>query len=95
MLLVNLLIPVSSFVISVPCIPLKEGVDRLTEEFGETMVWNSVDHSGKKATALLSNPSTGTWSLIEFDPETVCLIRSGIGQAVESAGQSRTKLLIN
>jgi hypothetical protein len=49
----------------------------MTEEFGETPQWRGATSEQGTTTVLTVNTRTGSWTLIEFNTVTACVIGSG------------------
>ena len=55
----------------------------MTEEFGETPQWRGATSEQGTSTVLTVNTRTGSWTLIEFNTVTACVI--GVGENSSSA----------
>lgn len=49
----------------------------LKEKFQETPVWGGNNSQGKTNYALMLNPETKTWTLIQFNTDTACVLGTG------------------
>jgi hypothetical protein len=66
------------------CAERDKALDVLAEKFGERVVWRGITTATSTTPSvmleLLSNPETGTWTLITVTPEKLaCLKGSGAG----------------
>ena len=61
----------------VKCASAKELLSYMESEFGEKMQWIAKDGSSESYFALLTNKQTNTYTIIQFDAQTACVIGAG------------------
>ena len=59
------------------CLDTKEMFDAIFEEYRETILMVFDQDSFPSKIVLTVNPATKTWSLVEYNLETACLLGSG------------------
>ena len=70
-------IEVNSMQKKISCAPVKELIEYLTsEEYAEQPVWKGYDENSRYI--LFLNKKTGTWSFIQSDNTTACVL--GVGE---------------
>ena len=94
-IIVSLLLAVSTVACSqetgkpVICLDAKEMFDAIFEEYRETILMVFDQDSFPHKIVLTVNPATKTWSLIEYNTETACLIGSGNNYKTMGRAQSK------
>ena len=63
---------------TVYCKPESELVLELTQEHGEQPIWAGDDTQGQSKYALSYNPITKTWTFIQSDGATACILGFGL-----------------
>lgn len=61
----------------VHCFPLSIVVDMLSKDFGESVSFQSRNTLTGADIAVAENPDTGSWTIIEYDKETACILATG------------------
>ena len=64
------------------CMDTKEMFDAIFEEYRETILMVFDQDSFPSKIVLTVNPATKTWSLVEYNLETACLLGSGINYKI-------------
>lgn len=59
------------------CFPLSIVVDMLSRDFGESVTFQSRNTLTGADVALAENPETGSWTIIEYDKDTACILATG------------------
>ena len=60
----------------VKCSEVKWVMNNFYEQYGEQPIWVSKTEQGSSV-ALLHNPDTKTWTLIEYSDELACILDTG------------------
>lgn len=67
----------------VTCGPFREIVELITnKDFQEQPVWIGHSENDTSAFALFRNPSTGTWTLVQYGSQTGCVLGMGKSENV-------------
>ena len=74
----------------VVCDDTKTLLDTLLNEYKESPVWAGTDDKSKYS--LLINQETGTWTMIQFDKNTTCILGVGEQSRAISFGKPKTTL---
>ena len=74
----------------VVCDDTKTLLDTLLNEYKESPVWAGTDD--KSRYSLLINQETGTWTMIQFDKNTTCILGVGEQSRAISFGKPKTTL---
>ena len=74
----------------VVCDDTKTLLDTLLNEYKESPVWAGTDDKSKYS--LLINQETGTWTMIQFDKNTTCILGVGEHSRAISFGKPKTTL---
>lgn len=74
----------------VVCDDTKTLLDTLLNEYKESPVWAGTDD--KSRYSLLINQETGTWTMIQFDTNTTCILGVGEESRAISFGKPRPTL---
>lgn len=63
------------------CWPTEEILSSLTNKFQERIIWVAQVHESEypRTIALLQNPLSQTWTILEFDSVKACVLGNGIG----------------
>lgn len=72
------------------CDNTKTLLDTLLNEYKESPVWAGTDD--KTRYSLLINQETGTWTMIQFDKNTTCILGVGENSRTMSFGKPKTNL---
>lgn len=72
------------------CDNTKTLLDTLLNEYKESPVWAGTDD--KTRYSLLINQETGTWTMIQFDKNTTCILGVGENSRAMSFGKPKTTL---
>ena len=72
------------------CDNTKPLLDTLLNEYKESPVWAGTDD--KSRYSLLINQETGTWTMIQFDKNTTCILGVGENSRAMSFGKPKTTL---
>jgi len=75
---------------TVVCDDTKTLLDTLLNEYNESPVWAGTDEKSKYG--LLINQETGTWTMIQFDKNTTCILGVGENSRAISFGKPKTTL---
>jgi len=59
------------------CAPVETLISHLMEAYGEKVVWVGKDRNNATYVSLYKNESTGTWTLIQYDSRTGCVLNAG------------------
>lgn len=59
------------------CAPAQAVFDEFASMFGETPLWVGKEESSNSYITLLSNKQTGSWTVIQYDSVTACILGSG------------------
>lgn len=59
------------------CAPAQAVFDEFSSMFGETPLWVGKEESSNSYITLLSNKDTGSWTMIQYDSTTACVLGSG------------------
>jgi hypothetical protein len=75
--LINLSCRAESFITKKPviCTNIETIIERLTNKFEELPFWSGVGLENKFV--LMVNNKTGTWTMLEFNNDTACIIGEG------------------
>lgn len=65
-------------------------IDVLLNEYKESPVWAGADEKSKYS--LLINQETGTWTMIQFDKNTTCILGTGEDSRAMSFGKLKNIL---
>lgn len=60
------------------------------EKWGEIPVWTAKDGQDDSRYLLLVNSKTRTWTLLQFTPETACIL--GLGEESNFAGRDKSSI---
>ena len=74
----------------VVCDDTKSLLDTLLNEYQESPVWAGTDEKSKYS--LLINQETGTWTIIQFDKNTTCIL--GVGENSRLIDVSKPKITL-
>ena len=74
----------------VVCDDTKTLLDTLLNEYKESPVWAGTDD--KSRYSLLINQETGTWTMIQFDKNTTCIL--GVGENSRLLNGSKPKITL-
>ena len=74
----------------VVCDDTKTLLDTLLNEYKESPVWAGTDDKSKYS--LLINQETGTWTMIQFDKNTTCIL--GVGENSRLLNGSKPKITL-
>lgn len=58
------------------CADTQESLATLQQRYGERVHWWKVTESGT-VVAALENPRTGSWTLVQFTEQTLCVLEAG------------------
>ena len=72
------------------CDDTKSLLDTLLNEYRESPVWAGTDD--KSRYSLLINQETGTWTMIQFDKNTTCIL--GVGENSRLLNGSKPKITL-
>ena len=75
---------------TVICDDTKTVLDTLLNEYHESPVWAGTDEKSKFG--LLINQETGTWTIIQFDKNTTCILGVGENSQAISFGKPKSNL---
>ena len=59
------------------CAPVEALIAHLMAEYGEKVVWVGKDRNNGTYVSLYKNEATGTWTMIQYDSRTGCVLGSG------------------
>ena len=59
------------------CAPVEALISHLMVEYGEKVVWVGKDRNNGTYVSLYKNESTGTWTMIQYDNRTGCVLSAG------------------
>jgi hypothetical protein len=59
------------------CAPVEALISHLMVEYGEKVVWVGKDRNNQTYLSLYKNESTGTWTMIQYDSRTGCVLGAG------------------
>lgn len=65
------------------CAEMKWLVNTLTHDYGEIPVFGGVDADAKSNYVLTVNPKTGSWTMVQFNSGTGCVVGTGDGTKVD------------
>ena len=74
----------------VVCDNTKRIVDVLINEYNESPIWAGNDEKSKYS--ILINQETGTWTIIQFDKNTTCILGTGENSRATSFGKLKNIL---
>ena len=74
----------------VVCDDTKSILDTLLNEYHESPVWAGTDEKSKYG--LLINQETGTWTMIQFDKNTTCIL--GVGENSREISFNKPKTIL-
>jgi hypothetical protein len=72
------------------CDNAKKVLSALMEKWGEIPVWTAKDGQDDSRYLLLVNSKTRTWTLLQFTPETACIL--GLGEESNFAGRDKSSI---
>jgi hypothetical protein len=72
---------------TVVCTKLETMLTEISVKYKESAVW--IGNKEKSQYVLAMNPTTTTWSLIEYDDKIACLIDTGVGSQIRIPGQKK------
>jgi len=72
------------------CDNTKKVLSALMEKWGEIPVWTAKDGQDDSRYLLLVNSKTRTWTLLQFTPETACIL--GLGEESNFAGRDKSSI---
>lgn len=72
------------------CDNTKTLLDTLLNEYHESPVWGGDDDKSKFG--LLINQETGSWTIVQFDKDTTCILGVGENSRAISFGKSKNTL---
>lgn len=88
--LTTLLVHAQSFEADKPivCSDLKSVIELVSgPEFEEQPFWSGQGEAGTKYVLML-NPSTGTWTMVQYDNKTACVLGTGLDGKMLRFGKS-------
>jgi len=59
------------------CAPVEALITHLMEVYGEKVVWLGRDRNNGTYVSLYKNEATGTWTMIQYDNRTGCVLSVG------------------
>jgi len=59
------------------CAPVEALIAHLMEAYGEKVVWVGKDRNNGTYVSLYKNEATGTWTMIQYDNRTGCVLGAG------------------
>jgi len=59
------------------CAPAQAVFDEFASLFGETPLWAGKEENTSSYITLLSNKDTGSWTLVQYDSRTACILGTG------------------
>lgn len=59
------------------CAPAQAVFDEFASLFGETPLWVGKEENTNSYITLLSNKQTGSWTMVQYDSTTACILGSG------------------
>ncbi len=59
------------------CAPVEALMAHLMAEYGEKVVWVGKDRNNGTYVSLYKNEATGTWTMIQYDSRTGCVLNAG------------------
>jgi hypothetical protein len=59
------------------CAPVEALISHLMTEYGEKVVWVGKDRNNGTYVSLYKNEATGTWTMIQYDSRTGCVLGAG------------------
>jgi hypothetical protein len=59
------------------CAPVEALIAHLMESYGEKVVWVGKDRNNATYVSLYKNEATGTWTMIQYDSRTGCVLSAG------------------
>ena len=59
------------------CAPVEALIAYLMAEYGEKVVWVGKDRNNGTYVSLYKNEATGTWTMIQYDNRTGCVLSAG------------------
>ena len=62
---------------SMRCAAVDTLIAHLMEAYGEKVVWVGKDRNNGTYVSLYKNESTGTWTMIQYDSRTGCVLSAG------------------
>lgn len=72
----------------VVCDDTKKIMDTLMKDYQELPVWGGTDETTRYG--LLINQETGTWTIVQFDKTTTCIL--GVGENSRAMSFGKTKI---
>ena len=68
------------------CSSLKTIIESVSGEFGEVPAWRGNDDKSKYV--MMSNPKTGTWTMIQYNDQIACVVGFGFNSRTIFTGKS-------
>ena len=62
---------------SMRCAAVETLIAHLMEAYGEKVVWIGKDRNNGTYVSLYKNEATGTWTMIQYDTRTGCVLSAG------------------
>jgi hypothetical protein len=59
------------------CAPVEALIAHLMDAYGEKVVWVGKDRNNGTHVSLYKNEATGTWTMIQYDTRTGCVLSAG------------------
>jgi len=59
------------------CAPVEALIAHLMQAYGEKVVWVGKDRNNATYVSLYKNEATGTWTMIQYDSRTGCVLGAG------------------
>jgi len=59
------------------CAPVEALIAHLMQAYGEKVVWVGKDRNNGTYVSLYKNEGTGTWTMIQYDNRTGCVLSAG------------------
>ena len=59
------------------CAPVEALISHLLQAYGEKVVWVGKDRNNGTYLSLYKNGATGTWTMIQYDSRTGCVLGAG------------------
>jgi len=59
------------------CAPAQAVFDEFASMFGEIPLWVGKEESSSSYITLLTNKDTGSWTMVQYDSTTACILGSG------------------
>lgn len=59
------------------CAEVQKLINHLAQAYGEKAVWVGKDRNNETYIALYKNEATGTWTMIQYDTRTGCVLSAG------------------